>query len=134
MAGVTARAALNAAFDTMRQPFAWGLRSDCTAACVAFKALHGSDPLEGCIDDYSAALGAARILQRAGGYLAWCDATFDLPRTDILQPGDLALIESADTFGAALAICIQPGEYASKTEAGMAITKADILGAWTCRF
>lgn len=118
----------------MRHPFKWGLRRDCTAACDAFKALHGVDPLDGCNDAYSAAIGAARILKHAGGYLAWCRATFDLPETTQPQAGDLALIDSADAFGAALAICIQSGEYASKTEAGMVITKANILGAWTCPF
>tara|TARA_R110000824_G_scaffold399717_1_gene605572 strand:+ start:69 stop:470 length:402 start_codon:yes stop_codon:yes gene_type:complete len=133
MAGITERAAFNAAFSHLRQPFAWGLRSDCTAACVAFMALHGTDPLEGCADAYRTALGAGRILKRAGGYLAWCNATFDLATTTP-KAGDLALIKSADTFGAALAICIKPGEYASKTEAGMVIVKADILGAWSCRF
>lgn len=134
MARITERAAFNAAFDSLRDPFAWGLRRDCTAACVAFAALHGADPLEGCADGYSTAIGAARILKRAGGYLAWCEATFDLPRTTTPKAGDLALIASAETFGAALAICIQSGEYAAKTEAGMAIVKADILGAWSCRF
>jgi len=133
VARITERAAFNAAFDNLRDPFAWGLRRDCTAACVAFTTLHGADPLEGCADDYSTAIGAARILKRAGGYLAWCEATFNLPQTTTPKAGDLALIESADTFGAALAICINHGEYAAKTEAGMAIVKADILGAWTCR-
>lgn len=118
----------------MRHPFKWGLRTDCTAACEAFKTLHGIDPLGVCLDAYSTALGAARILKRAGGYLAWCRATFDLPKTTAAQVGDLALIESADTFGAALALCIQPGEYATKTERGMVITTAEIQGAWTCRF
>ena len=132
MAGITERAAFDAAFDNMRQPFAWGLRSDCTAACVAFTAIHAHDPLAGSTDAYSTALGAARILRRAGGYLAWCNATFDLPKTSSPQAGDLALIESADMFGAALAICIKPGVFAGKTEQGMIITQADILGAWTC--
>lgn len=131
---IDSRAAFNAALDTMRNPFAWGLGSDCTAACAAFYALHGTSPLKGCQDSYSTALGAARILTKAGGYLAWCKATFDLPETQDPKAGDLALIKSADQFGAALAICIQSGEYASKTEAGMAISKTDILGAWTCRF
>jgi hypothetical protein len=76
-------------------------------------------------------LGAARILRRAGGYLEWCAFTFDLPQTTTPQAGDLALIVSADRFGAALAICVKSNEYASKTESGMIITQADILGAWS---
>lgn len=134
MAGITERAAFDAAFDAMRKPFAWGLRSDCTAACVAFHALHGTDPLERCQDDYNGQIGAARILLKAGGYFNWCMSTFGLPETTKPQAGDLALIKSADAFGAALAICIRRGEYASKTEAGMVITKAEIMGAWICRF
>ncbi len=134
MAGITDRAVLGAVLDTMRRPFAWGLRRDCTAACVAFEALHGHDPLRGCQARYTTAQGAALILGRAGGYLAWCEATFDLPKTKTPQAGDLALIASADPLGSALAICIRPGEFAAKTETGVKITRGDILGAWTCRF
>jgi hypothetical protein len=116
----------------MREPFAWGLRKDCTVACVAFARLHGVDSLATASHTYKTALGAARILNRFGGYAGWCDATFDLPRTDSPGPGDLALIESADAFGAALGLCIQPGEFAIKTESGMTIAPATILKGWTC--
>jgi len=133
VARVTERTAFEAACAALRQPFAWGLRTDCTAACVAFAALHGTDPLDGCKDAYSTRLGAARILKRAGGYLGWCRATFDLPETETPRPGDLVLIESRDPFGAALSICIRPGEFACKTETGMAIASATIRRAWTCR-
>lgn len=132
MAGITARAAFDAALGSMGGRFAWGLRRDCTAACVAFHALHGTDPLKDATAAYHNALGAYLILRRAGGYLAWCKATFDLPETDDPKTGDLALIKSADRLGAALAICIQPGEYAAKTERGLAFAPATILGAWTC--
>jgi len=125
---------LGAALYAMCKPFKWGIRRDCSVACVAFHHLHGIDPLERCADSYNTTLGAARILKRAGGYLKWCEATFDLPKTESTQAGDLALIESADAFGAALALCITPGEFASKTEAGMIITKAKVVGAWTWRF
>lgn len=131
MAGVTPQAAFRAAFDHMGGRFAWGLRSDCTAACVAFDALHDTDCLKATAA-YHNALGAHLILRRAGGYLAWCKATFDLPETDDPQPGDLALIKSADPLGAALAVCIQPGEFAAKTEHGLAIAPAEVMGAWTC--
>jgi len=132
MAGMTPQAALNAALCHMRQPFAWGLRNDCTVACVAFEALHGVDPLEGCVAHYKTAMGAARILKRAGGYLEWCRATFDLIETGTPQAGDLALVGSSDAFGAALAICVNPGEYAMKSEAGMVIMRTKHLGAWKC--
>ena len=118
----------------MRHPFAWGLRSDCTAACVAFTALHGKDPLAGCVESYKTALGAARILRRAGGYLEWCNATFKLIIVDDPQCGDLSLIPSADALGSALAISMGGNEFASKSKAGMVITKSEILGAWTWRF
>jgi len=134
MARVTPQAAFNAALWHLRTPFAWGLRSDCTAACEAFKALHGLDPLAQCGASYTTAIGAARILNRAGGYLEWCRNTFDMPETDDPRPGDLALIVSADPLGSALSICINRGEYASKSETGMSINRANILGAWSCRF
>jgi len=134
MAGISERAAFGAAFAHMRGPFKWGLRSDCTAACAAFAAIHGQDPLRACADRYHSALGAARILTRAGGYLAWCRLTFDLPETAAPQAGDLVLVESADAFGSALALCIRPGEYAAKSEAGLVIVKTLIRGAWKCHF
>ena len=134
MAGVDERAAFAAAFEHMRAPFKWGLRSDCTAACTAFAAIHGIDPLARCADHYSTALGAARILRRAGGYLAWCRETFDLPETPAPRAGDLVLIESADALGAALAVCIRPGEFAAKSEAGLVVVKTLIRGAWRCHF
>lgn len=118
----------------MRHPFKWGLRTDCTAACEAFKALHGIDPIARHEERYSTALGAARKIKKYGGYLAWCKLAFDLPETTQPQAGDLALIYSDGPFGAAMALCIQPGEYATKTERGMVITTADIQGAWKCRF
>ena len=133
MAGISPQEALNAARHHMRHPFAWGLGSDCTAACVAFEELHGKDPLQGCKANYETALGAARILKRAGGYLEWCNATFDLISVDEPQCGDLSLIPSADALGSALAISMGGNEFASKSKAGMVITKSEILGAWTCR-
>ena len=124
---------LAAVLRHMRQPFAWGLRTDCTVACVAFEAMHGVDPLRNCGDSYNTALGAARIIKRAGGYLEWCRATFDLPENNTPRAGDLTLVESTDAFGAALAICVSPSEYAMKSEAGMIIARAKHLGAWKCR-
>mgnify|MGYP000194465989 CR=1 FL=1 len=134
MAGISPQEAFNAARDHMRHPFAWGLRSDCTAACVVFAALHGKDPLEGYASKYKTAMGAARILKRAGGYLEWCNATFDLISVDDPQCGDLSLIPSADALGSALAISMGGAEFACKSKAGMVIIKSKILGAWTCRF
>ena len=101
---------------------------------MVFAALHGKDPLEGCAATYGTALGAARILKRAGGYLEWCNATFDLIRVDKVKCGDLSLITSADALGSALAICMGGDEFACKSKAGMVITKSKILGAWSCRF
>ena len=133
MAGISDRAAFQAALDHFRQPFAWGLRRDCTVACVAFQALHGTDPLGDCADRYATRLGAARILRRAGGYLGWCRATLRLPEVTDPAAGDLALIASADAFGAALTLCITPGVFAGKTETGMVVTRAKVLGGWSCR-
>lgn len=117
----------------MRAPFSWGLRRDCTVACVAFSALHGTDPLGRCDVTYSTKREAYRIVTRAGGYLAWCRATIELPTTETPGPGDLALIESCDPLGAAMALCIKPGEFASKTETGLMISHGIVLEAWTCR-
>lgn len=132
MAGITPQAAFNAARKAMRYPFRWGMRTDCTVACVAFEALHGVDPIARHEEHYTTALGAVRKVKKYGSYLAWCNAAFDLPKATTPQAGDLALVMSDGVFGVALAICINPGEYATKTQRGMAITTAEIQGAWTC--
>jgi len=132
MAGVTPQDAFGAAFATMRKPFKWGLRSDCTAACEAFRALHGVEPIGQYEEHYTTALGAARKIKKYGSYLSWCKLAFDLVETKQPRAGDIALIHSDGAFGAALALCINPGEFATKTERGMIITTAKIQGAWTC--
>lgn len=83
---------------------------------------------------YTGPAGAARIVRAAGGLAAWCRATFDLPRVAEPGPGDLVLIAAGRPWGAAMAICIRPGEVAGKSAAGLVVlTKPTILEAWTCR-
>jgi hypothetical protein len=132
MACMTPDLALRVALRSMSKTFRWGLRTDCTCACVAFASLHHVDPLGGCVDRYENAITACRILRRSGGYAQWCRNNIKLPSIAVPASGDLALIESSDCIGAAMALCIQPGEFAAKTHTGLKIVPAKSLEAWTC--
>jgi hypothetical protein len=134
---ITAAAVFAAARAEMSGPLIWGTCDCATAASAAWARLHGRDPLAAFSGRYSTATGALRILTRAGGYLAWCDTVFGaagLRQVASDRVGDLALINCAGPFGAALAISLGDGRFASKAEAGMVVTKAYIQEAWTCRF
>lgn len=131
------RAAFDAAQKHMGGPFLWFTSDCCKAACCAWASLWGRDPLAAFTGRYTTAKGALRILRRSGGYLAWCDEIFSasgVARSDHAGPGDLALVQCDGPFGAALALCINPYEYAVKTERGFTVRCHKEIGAWTCRF
>ena len=54
-----------------------------------------------------------------------------MPKAKIASAGDLVLIDSLDLFGASLAICVQPDEFATKMKTGMAVVRANAMGVWT---
>lgn len=114
--------------------FEWGVSDCCTAACDAFSALWGIDPMGSDRGAYGGPVGAHRILRRAGGYLAWCGDRFaaaGLRETDYPQAGDLVLLPHRSV--GTLALCIQPGQFAGKGQLGVAIVGGSFQGAWTCR-
>lgn len=118
----------------MRGPFTWGARDCCTAACDAWAALWGHDPMGQARGTYDTAFGAARIIRRAGGYAAWCDTALGLRRTDRPLPGDLALVMASDgIFGAAMGLVITGTQTVVKAPSGVTVTPARIIGGWTCR-
>jgi hypothetical protein len=129
---ISPEAVLHAVRRHMSGPFLWGSSDCCTAACAALGAMGGGWPLKEPLPPYSGCLGALRIVSRAGGYEAWCFDQIIFPPTENPAPGDLVLIRSLDAFKAALAICVNPGEYAAKTENGLALTSSPIIGAWSC--
>jgi hypothetical protein len=129
---VTPRQVFATARAIMARPFAWGSADCMTSACAVFHALHGIDPLASFQQTYSTLGEAMRILRDAGGYASWCRHTFDLPQTDSPDTGDLVLIRAGRPWGAALVICIVPGEYAGKAGTGVAVLRGEMKEAWTC--
>jgi hypothetical protein len=85
-------------------PFAWGANDCCLFAADAVLALTGTDPAEQLRGTYSAALGAARVLEEHGGVAALATAALGptLPPA-LAGVGDVVLIETGGRE--ALAIC-----------------------------
>lgn len=106
----------------MSRPFEWGPCDCCSAACDVFAALWGFDPMEP-VRGYRGALGAARMIRRAGG----------LPELADRLAARLALSTGHATGGLALSaghrgrrtllICIMPGLWAGKSKDGFAILR-----------
>ncbi|MCZ4258589.1 hypothetical protein O4H53_23855 [Sulfitobacter sp. G21635-S1] len=134
---ISPEAAFAAARAQMSGPLIWGACDCATAAAAAWAVLHGRDPLAAFRQRYSSPTGAMRILVCAGGYLAWCDTVFaaaGLVRVARPVPGDLVLIESDGPIGAALGLAIEGARVATKTETGLCVARAPVLGVWKCRF
>lgn len=125
MAGVTGEAVLAAAERVMLRDFAWAECDCCTAACDVFRALHGVDPMQAHRAAYSNALGAARLVARHGGWIAFTDAlarAAGLVSVDRPQAGDIGLVIAGDRHS--LAVCAGPGFWAAKTMRGFGIVPA----------
>lgn len=124
-ATVTPEAALGVVMAHMTRRFAWGADC-CTAASDAFQALHGVDPMRGVRGGYRCEMGAMRFALRRGGFAA---AVADaVARNGLVtvaeQPGALGLVRADGMFGAALALCVQPGEWAVKSSDGFSIVRS----------
>ena len=97
-------------------PFAWG-RHDCALfACEAARAVSGIDFAAGLRGRYRSAIGAARVLHRAGGggrggaaaRIARAHGCAEVPPA-CAQAGDIVLIDALDPGGRrgeALAVCL----------------------------
>lgn len=119
-------AVMAAVEEAMSARWEWGRADCCTAASDVFLALHGIDPMASLRGRYSDAMGAARLIQSWGGFVAMASG---LARAAGLvvsdgQPGDIGLSVPGDAGGPdgrALLICIQPGAWAGKSDLGYSI-------------
>ncbi len=108
---------------------------DClTAACAASQALYGRDPMASGRPAYTSFTDAMRIARRAGGWMAWSEATFaasGMRRVSEPAAGDLCLIRRPEARGkTTYGLCIRPGEYAAKARHGFSVVSGDVMGAW----
>lgn len=132
---ITPEAVFAATVKVMSRPWVWGEADCCTASCDVFAGFHGFDPMLEARGRYRSERGAYLYIARRGGFEQMLADM--LPRQGFHNPareapGDLALVVQDNAFGAALAICIQPGEWASKTETGHAILSGTRV-IWSCR-
>ena len=118
MARVTPLAAVVEAMD---REWRWGVCDCCTAACDAFAALHGIDPMAPLRGRYDTALGAARIIRAHGGPLAMAEHLAGLAglRPGIGLRGEVGVV-SGEGLRMALALCLGPQSWAAKTARGFA--------------
>jgi hypothetical protein len=115
----------------MRGPIVMGMSDCCPAACDVFQRLHGIDPMAPLRGRYHTAIGAARIIARAGGFEALADDLAEragLARC-VWQPG--ALATAVMPTGPALVIGLdQPGWWAGRCEGGYQILR-DVGRIWS---
>lgn len=114
----TVLAAVDAAMSRL---FEWGVADCCLSACDTFASLWGVDPIAAYRGQYEGLRGAAALIRESGGLPALAETVASsLGLTEGHAPGGLAL----STDGRSLLICIQPGQWAGKTETGFAIVRA----------
>jgi len=92
-----------------RTPFAWVGNDCCTFAAAAVLAMTGSDPMAALRGRYSTAVGAKRLITRAGGLQALVSQHLGQPLQTCAMAGrgDVVLFEMAAPYGPhALGICV----------------------------
>lgn len=115
--------------DVMDRPWQWGAADCCTAACDVFLRLHGIDPMAPLRGRYDSRVGALRAIAQEGGWERMAQGLADragLVQSDG-QPGDIGLIWTGNMM--ALAVCIEGGAWAGKSETGMA-TVPECVRCW----
>ena len=117
--------------EVMDRPWRWGAADCCTAACDVFSRLHGVDPMQPLRGRYSSRVGAMRLVTQEGGWLTMGEKL--ARRAGLVASeggaGDIGVIRAEGQL--ALGICLAPGVWAAKDEAGMA-TVPEFVRAWAC--
>ena len=119
--------------EVMSDPWRWGERDCCAAACEAYRRLHGVDPMADMRGIAATREEADRIVCAYGGMEAMAARKLTeagLVETVDPRPGDLGLSHDRPE-GRALCICVEPGRWAAKTARGYAILGA-AERAWSC--
>lgn len=118
--------------EAARKPFAWG-RHDCMLLIADWVRLQTErDPAAPWRGRYRTALGAKRIINRAGGELALLESGLDLERTTDPLGGDVGLVRGLTPKGEALCGAIRLGSrWACLWQGrGVLVGPADCLAAW----
>lgn len=106
--------------------WSWGSADCCACAADVFAALHGVDPMAPVRGMYDDAMGAYRLIRDWGGFPAMAEAMARISGLSVGsgQPGEIGLSEPGNAGGPdgrAMLICIQPGQWAGKSEMGFTI-------------
>lgn len=104
----------------------WGTADCCCAANDVFQSLWGVDPMAEVRGTYTDAIGAYRLIAKWGGFPAMAEALARISGLTVGtgQPGEIGLSEPGNAGGPdgrALLICIQPGQWAGKSDMGYTI-------------
>lgn len=116
--------------EVMGRPWAWGEADCCASACDVFARWYGIDLMAGFRGRYSTQIGAARIINRMGGFAAMAERMAAQAGLDegTRAPGEIGVVIGADG-GLALGVSYAPGIWAAKTETGFAAT-GKVLRCW----
>jgi hypothetical protein len=138
VAGVTEAAAFEAVELIMVRGWDWARHWHCLGdASDVFALLHGVDPMASLRPRWRTMAGALRVVARAGGVDALVAPAFRaaglLPGPAVSGAIGIGGVDSPAFGGRAVMICIAPGFWAGKTEAGFAVIRRDLdMGGWTC--
>ncbi len=104
----------------------WGVADCCACAADVFDAIWGIDPMAPVRGTYNDAMGAYRLIRDWGGFPAMADAMARIARLEVGsgQPGEIGLSAPGNAGGPdgrAMLICIQPGQWAGKSEMGYVV-------------
>lgn len=120
--------------EVMGEPWRWGERDCCAAACEVFRRLHGIDPMGALRGGCGTREAADLVVAAHGGMTAMVarlTASAGLVPTDAPVAGDLGL-SAERPEGKVLCICVGHDRWAAKTARGFAIIGA-AERAWTWR-
>jgi len=125
---ITTAEAFTAARAHMSGRFQWGTADCCTAACDAFAALRGVDPMMALRGRYASVEEARRVmpadLDAFDALAASAGLAVSAPR-----PGAIGLVPWSGPVGFALVLCLG-GKVAIKGLRGMVILPAEPVRAW----
>lgn len=113
-------------------PWRWGVADCCTAACNAFFAFNGIDPMKELRGKYDCRKTAQSEIAARGGFIRMCE---ELASSSGLIPGcgasnEIGVVQTP--YGLALSFCVAPKVWAVKSHRGF-ILQPDFERSWACR-
>jgi hypothetical protein len=124
---------IDAAFHAMGMPFAWSGDQDCCAsACAAFERITGRDLMLGLRGTYDDRRSAIALIRARGGFLSLWEGQARLAGLGerVEATGCIGVIRVQGARWRVLGLCVEPGLWAAKSAAGVALVRAEVERCW----